>query len=319
MFHARLSDRRVLIRTFVVGLLLAIPLGNALFGQSLETSAKVIYNVGARPDLVQGRLLAINDFHGALDPPAGSGGLVNGTPAGSAEYLATWIKRLRAEAEGGGEEVITIGAGDMVGASPLVSAGFHDEPSIEVLSALGLDVTSVGDHEFDEGIAELRRLQLGGCHPVDGCQDGDGFGGAGFPYLAANVVDKRTRLPILPVDIKFVHGVPVGIVGVTLRGTPALVNPAGVQTVNFLDEAQTANFYADLFRLAGIRSLVLLIHEGGAKAHLPRRIRPVAQTSPARSPTSSASCVPSSGSWSRVTHIASIAAHCPTPPARIRW
>ena len=119
-------------------------------------------------------------------------------------------------------------------------------------------------------IAELRRLQLGGCHPVDGCQDGDGFGGAGFPYLAANVVDKRTRLPILlPVDIKFVHGVPVGIVGVTLRGTPALVNPAGVQTVNFLDEAQTANFYADLFRLAGIRSLVLLIHEGGAQSPPP--------------------------------------------------
>jgi 5'-nucleotidase len=270
VFHARSSHRRVLLRMLVVGFLLAMPFGDALVGQSSGTSARVPNNAGPRPDLVRGRLLAINDFHGALDPPPGSGGLVNGTPAGGAEYLATFIKRLRAAAEGDGEHVITVGAGDMVGASPLLSAAFHDEPSIEVLSQLGLDVTSVGDHEFDEGLAELRRLQRGGCHPVDGCQDGDGFDGAAFPYLAANVVDKRTRLPILlPIDIKVVHGVPVGIVGVTLRSTAALVNPAGVQTVDFLDEAQTANFYADLFRLVGIRSLVLLIHEGGQQSTPP--------------------------------------------------
>jgi 5'-nucleotidase len=267
LFHARYSFRRVLAHALAVGLLLAIPFVDAPSGQSPDAvSPPVSYNVGAKLDLVQGRLLAINDFHGALEPPTGSAGLVNGTPAGGAEFLATLIKRLRATAEGDGEQVITVGAGDMVGESPLLSAAFHDEPAIEVLSELGLDVTSVGDTEFAEGVEELRRLQRGGCHPVDGCQDGDGFNGADFWYLAANVVDKRTRLPILlPVDIKFVHGVPVGIVGMTLRSTPALVNPAGVQMVDFLEEVQTANFYADLFRFAGIRALVLLIHEGGTQ------------------------------------------------------
>jgi 5'-nucleotidase len=135
---------------------------------------------------------------------------------------------------------------------------------VEVLSQLGLDVTSVGNHEFDEGVTELKRLQQGGCHPTDGCQDGDGFDGARYRYLAANVVDKKTRLPILsPVDIKFVNGTPVAFVGMTLKGTPSIVNPAGIQNVDFLDEVKTANFYADLMGWIGIKSMVLLVHEGG--------------------------------------------------------
>ena len=88
-------------------------------------------------------------------------------------------------------------AGDLVGATPLVSAAFHDEPVVEEMNSLGLDVTSVGNHEFDEGVTELLRLQNGGCHPVDGCQDGDGFAGADYPILAANVVYKKTGRPIL--------------------------------------------------------------------------------------------------------------------------
>jgi 5'-nucleotidase len=213
---------------------------------------------------IKGRILGFNDFHGALEPPVGSGGVVNGTPAGGAEYLATHVKRLRAAGEANGQKVITAGAGDLVGATPLISAAFHDEPSIEALSQLGLDVSSVGNHEFDEGVTELKRLQRGGCHPVDGCQDGDGFDGAAFRYLAANVVDKRTQVPILaPVDIKFVRGVPVAFVGMTLKGTPSIVNPAGIQNVEFLDEVKTANFYADILRWIGIKSLVLLVHEGG--------------------------------------------------------
>ncbi|ONI75373.1 bifunctional metallophosphatase/5'-nucleotidase [Actinosynnema sp. ALI-1.44] len=213
---------------------------------------------------VQGKLLGFNDFHGALEAPSGSGGLVNGTPAGGAEYLATHVKRLRAAGAAAGRQVITVGAGDLVGATPLISAAFHDEPSVEVLSTLGLDVSSVGNHEFDEGVTELKRLQRGGCHPTDGCQDGDGFDGAAYRYLAANVVDKKTRLPILaPVDIKFVKGVPVGFVGMTLKGTPSIVNPAGIKDVEFVDEVRTANLYADLLRLIGVKSLVLLVHEGG--------------------------------------------------------
>ena len=177
-------------------------------------------------------LLAFNDFHGNIDPPTGSAGLVNGTPAGGVEYLATWVKRLRAQAHQSTTHVYTVAAGDLVGASPLVSAAFHDEPAIEEMNSLGLEISSVGNHEFDEGVTELRRLQQGGCHPTDGCQDGDGFDGARFSYLAANVVAKQTGLPILlPLTIRFVEGVPVAFVGMTLEGTPDIVNPAGITEV----------------------------------------------------------------------------------------
>src|SRR6266542_1606816 len=136
------------------------------------------------------RMLAFNDFHGNIDPPTGSSGLINGTPAGGVEYLATWVKRLRAQALQQTREVFTVAAGDLIGASPLVSAAFHDEPAIEEMNALGLQLSSVGNHEFDEGVTELKRMQFGGCHPTDGCQDGDGFAGADFTYLAANVTNK---------------------------------------------------------------------------------------------------------------------------------
>ncbi len=153
--------------------------------------------VAAKPtgngDIAKARFFSFNDFHGALDAPGGSGATVNGVPAGGAEYLATTLKGLRADADAKGQKTLTVGAGDMVGASPLLSAAFHDEPSIETLNLLQMDVTSVGNHEFDEGVTELLRLQNGGCHPTDGCQDGDPFDGADFQYLAANMVYKDDR------------------------------------------------------------------------------------------------------------------------------
>jgi 5'-nucleotidase len=180
------------------------------------------------------------------------------------------VRKLRAEARAQTRNVFTVAAGDNVGATPLVSAAFHDEPAIEILNSLGLDLSSVGNHEFDEGVRELQRLQLGGCHPTDGCQDGDGFRGADFPYLAANVTDKRTKLPILlPLTLKFVDGVPVAFVGMTLEGTPSIVNPAGITTVDFRDEVQTANSYAQILNLLGIRAMVLVIHEGGIQGGSP--------------------------------------------------
>jgi 5'-nucleotidase len=220
---------------------------------------------------VQGQFLSYNDFHGAIDPPSGSGAAVNGTiPAGGVEYLATWLKRLRAEARAEDRSTLTVGAGDLIGASPLVSAAFHDEPTIELMNEVGLQITSVGNHEFDEGVTELLRMQRGGCHPTDGCQDGDGFGGADFQYLAANTVSKRTGLPILPpISIKFVGGVPVGFVGLTLKGTPSIVNPAGIQNVTFLDEVATANKWGNLLKLLGVKAQVLLIHEGGTQGTNP--------------------------------------------------
>ena len=213
---------------------------------------------------VKGQFLSYNDFHGAIDPPGGSGAAVNGTPAGGVEYLATWLKKLRAEARSQARETVTVGAGDMVGATPLVSAAFHDEPTIELMNEVGLQITSVGNHEFDEGVTELTRLQKGGCHPVDGCQDGDGFSGADFQYLAANTIDNKTGLPILPpISIKFIKGVPVGFVGMTLKGTAGIVNPAGITNVHFADEIETANKWGSLLKLFGVKAQVLLVHEGG--------------------------------------------------------
>ena len=232
--------------------------------------ASVSYGVPAGAT-VQGQFLSYNDFHGAIDPPAGTGAVVNAggtsTPAGGVEYLATWLKKLRAEAASEGRQTTTVGAGDLIGASPLVSAAFHDEPTIELMNEIGLQVSSVGNHEFDEGVDELIRMQNGGCHPVDGCQDGDGFGGADFTYLAANTINNKTGLPILPpVDIKFIKGVPVGFVGLTLEGTASIVNPAGIKNVLFTDEIETANKWGNLLKLFGVKAQVLLVHEGGQQA-----------------------------------------------------
>ena len=232
-------------------------------------------NVNSR-STVQSHLLAFNDFHGAIDPPTGSGAAVNGTPAGGAEYLGYWVKKLRAEAKRTTPYVYTVAAGDNVGATPLVSAAVHDEPALEARNAIGLDISSVGNHEYDEGVKELERLQRGGCHPVDGCQDGDGFRGADFEYLAANVVKKSTGLPHLaPVTLRWVGGVLVGFVGMTLEGTPSIVNPAGITSVEFKDEVATANLYADLLkRFLGVKAMVLTIHEGGSQSTPPTPIDP---------------------------------------------
>src|SRR5258705_4334217 len=124
-----------------------------------------------KPTHTQIQLLAINDFHGNVAPnlATGSSGNVNGVPAGGAEYLATHLKQMRAAAAAKGEQSVTVAAGDLIGASPLLSAAFHDEPTIEALNGMGLEAASVGNHEFDEGWHELLRMQSGGCLP-----DGDG-------------------------------------------------------------------------------------------------------------------------------------------------
>jgi 5'-nucleotidase len=262
------------VPALALAVVIALPLASshrpqaAADGWTPMSPVSVTYGQATPPgQTAHGNLLAFNDFHGAIDPPGGNGGLINGTPAGGVEYLTSWVKKLRTEAEASGERSLTVGAGDLIGASPLVSAGFHDEPSIELMNNLGLELSSVGNHEFDEGTTELRRMQYGGCHPTDGCQDGDGFDGARFRYLAANVVDNRTNLPFFdPFRIEMVQGVPVGFVGMTLEGTKTIVNPAGVTTVDFKNEIETANQYAHVLRLMGIKSLVLLIHQGGQQS-----------------------------------------------------
>jgi 5'-nucleotidase len=214
------------------------------------------------------QLLAINDFHGNLQPPTGSSGRIqigpgatNTVNAGGVEYLATWIKQLRTQ----NTNTITVGAGDLIGASPLISGLFHDEPTIEAMNSLGLDVTGVGNHEFDEGLQELLRMQNGGCHPVDGCQDGDPFGGALFRYLAANVFYAGTNTTILPpYKVVKVDNAKIAFLGLTLEGTPQIVTPAGVAGLEFRPEIQTINNLVHQLRNEqGVRAFVVLIHQGG--------------------------------------------------------
>ncbi|MFI6134141.1 bifunctional metallophosphatase/5'-nucleotidase [Micromonospora sp. NPDC051141] len=212
------------------------------------------------------QLLAINDFHGNLEPPTGSSGTIDGQPAGGAEYLASHLKAMRAAAQAQGKGTVTVAAGDLIGASPLLSAAFHDEPTIEEMNLAGLEFASVGNHEFDEGAKELLRMQRGGCHPVDGCADGTPFEGATFKYLSANAFKTSTGLPLMqPFGIKIVKGVPIGFIGMTLEGTPNIVSQQGVAGLRFTDEADTANKYAKILRLLGVKSIVVLLHEGGVQ------------------------------------------------------
>src|SRR6185503_3013991 len=165
---------------------------------------------------------------------------------------------------------LTVSAGDLIGASPLTSALFHDEPTIEAMNKIGLDLNAVGNHEFDEGTTELKRMQEGGCHaeakldPPRSCVLGR-FKGAKFGFLAANVVREKTGKPLFaPYAIKKFDGVPVGFIGMTLEGTPDIVSAAGTARYQFLDEAETANKYARELRWRdGVKASVVLLHEGG--------------------------------------------------------
>src|SRR5713226_5469888 len=157
---------------------------------------------GAQAAPLELRILAINDFHGYLQPPPGGIRIADpgdkskkvAVEAGGAEHMATLVKQLRQ----GASNTIFAAAGDLIGASPFLSALFHDEPTIESLSMMGLEVASVGNHEFDEGKEELLRMQNGGCHPTDGCQGPHPFPGAKFRYLAASTVEKSTGKTVFP-------------------------------------------------------------------------------------------------------------------------
>ncbi|MEU6933776.1 bifunctional metallophosphatase/5'-nucleotidase [Streptomyces sp. NPDC046374] len=223
--------------------------------------------------MVDVQLLSFNDLHGNLEPPAGSSGQVvrtnpDGTTekidAGGVEYLATHLRQARQ----GNRYSITAAAGDLIGASPLLSGLFHDEPTIGALNKLDLDVTSVGNHEFDEGARELARMQNGGCHPTAGCfVEGKKFQGADFPYLAANVTDEKTGKPLLdPYFIWEKDGVRIGFIGVTLEGTPNVVTAEGVKGLKFGDEVETINKYTKVLERQGVKSIVALVHEGGMPA-----------------------------------------------------
>ncbi|WP_394432811.1 bifunctional metallophosphatase/5'-nucleotidase [Streptomyces sp. SGAir0957] len=252
------------------GALMAALPANAAHGKHGDHGQHGKHDQGRYQDI---QLLSFNDFHGNLEPPAGSSGQVtekqaDGTTkqvdAGGVEYLASSLRTARK----GHPYSVTAAAGDLIGASPLLSGLFHDEPTVEAMNKLDLDVTSVGNHEFDEGAAELARIQNGGCHPKDGCfEKGRKFKGADYPYLAANVTDEKTGKPVLAPYWVWKHkGVKVGFIGVTLEGTPNIVSADGVKGLKFHDEIETVNKYAKILDKQGVKSIVALIHEGGVPA-----------------------------------------------------
>jgi 5'-nucleotidase len=215
--------------------------------------------------LIDLQLLAFNDYHGHLQ--ADTPGTVAGQPAGGSEYLSTKLSELRQ----GHKYSLTVAAGDLIGGSPAFSGLFHDEPSVESLNAMQLDISSVGNHEFDEGVTELLRMQNGGCHPVDGCYFPDEpYPGADFNWLAANVVNEATgETPLPPYQIERFNNVKVAFIGMTLEATDTLVAAAGIQGWDFLDEAETANALVPILKAKGVEAIVVLLHEGGSQTPPP--------------------------------------------------
>lgn len=211
-------------------------------------------------------LAAINDFHGNLELPAGGLPEINATtqaltrtPAGGVARLATVLERLRAQHS----HFAFVSSGDLVGASPLASGYFDDEPAIEAMNSLKLDLNGVGNHEFDRGRAELQRLQAGGC-PPGGCKSGQAFGGAKFGFLAANVRVRDTGTTLFPpYAIREFGGIKVAFIGVTLKETPAILSPAASAGLEFLDEVDTVNRLIPELKRAGAEAIIVLIHQGG--------------------------------------------------------
>ncbi len=241
----------------------------ALCAAALAFAVPAAADAQGRGDRDRGRtvdvqLLAFNDFHGNLE----SGGSVtrpDGTrvPAGGVAHLDTHLDRLRSDNPRG---TFTLSSGDLIGASPLVSALFKDEPTIEAMNLLGLDMNVVGNHEFDEGLEELERMRYGGCHPTEGCFGGDGFEGADFPFLAANVVNEATDETIFPpYVIHRVRGQRIAFVGTVLEDTPSIVSPSGVAGLDFRDEAESMNALVPELKRRGVETIVALVHQGGTQ------------------------------------------------------
>lgn len=238
------------------------------------SGAKAYHQQARKKDYVKLDLLAINDFHGNLRPPTGSSGRINNTSAGGAAYLASLLNRQRKQSRASGATPLTVAAGDLVGASPLLSGAFHDEPTIKAMNQMRLDVSSVGNHEFDEGIDELLRMQKGGCLPdgngqngQDSCPGGQDFKGADFKYLGANVFWKnpaahKRPTPLKPYKIFRVQGQKVAFIGMTLEGTPTIVSQGGIAALDFRDEVDTANALVPTLRKKGVKSIIVLLHEG---------------------------------------------------------
>ncbi|MEV7279506.1 bifunctional metallophosphatase/5'-nucleotidase [Streptomyces sp. NPDC093111] len=220
----------------------------------------------APPTRIPVQLLALNDLHGNLLPVQGAAGRITHrgpvVQAGGIAQVATLLDAARE----GQRNSLTVAAGDMIGGSPLISALFHDEPTVEALDRLGLTASSVGNHEFDEGATELRRIVNGGCHPTDGCAPGTPYKGAGFGYLAANVTVRGQTAPLLtPYTVRTLpSGQKIGFIGLVTKDAPNAINAAKIRDIEFHDEIPVIERYSRELTRQGVRAQVLLIHEGEA-------------------------------------------------------
>lgn len=204
-------------------------------------------------DRVRLRVIGINDFHGHLEPPF--------EDVGGAAWLAAHVDALREDVP----HAMFVSAGDLLGASPFVSARYHDEPTIEAMNLAGLDLNAVGNHEFDEGFGEIERLRDGGCHPTEGCSPLGMFEGATFQTLGANVLD-ADGVPVLPsFTVRFIEDVPVAFIGMTLENTPSVTVPSQVEGLTFADEVETVDRVLPELDALGVEAIVVVVHQGGSQ------------------------------------------------------
>lgn len=222
---------------------------------ALSLSLGACAGIDERDEAVAVTILAFNDFHGSLEAPRDG--------YGGAAWLAAHLRRERNAAR----HSVTVSAGDLIGATPLISSLFHDEPTIRAANLMGLDFHAVGNHEFDEGRRELLRMQHGGPRPNDIGGGSRSFGGAEFRFLAANVVLEESGDTLFPpYAVKHFDGIPVAFIGLTLQDTPSLVTASGVEELAFLDEVRVINPLVADIRQQGIEAIVVVIHQGGYPA-----------------------------------------------------
>ncbi len=197
---------------------------------------------------IQLQLLGVNDFHGQLNKYQ----LVSGTMAGGAEYLAAYLKKYKQE----NPNTLLVHAGDMVGGSPPISSQFQDEPTIEFLNLLHFDVGTPGNHELDEGVNEMKRLIHGGFNKKTGY-----FQGANTAYSSANIIDRKSGLPLLPpYVIKQMDGIDIGFIGVVTKETNMYVSPENRKEVEITDEVSAINRTVKILKDKGIKVIVVLAH-----------------------------------------------------------
>jgi 5'-nucleotidase len=241
-----------------------------LIGAALTLSSCSMMSKPADPVTVT--VVGLNDFHGNLEASNFSGVMVPDPKdptkqirllAGGIEAIGGYLNQERAK----NPNLIFVGAGDVIGASPITSSLLRDEPTTLALSKLGMKFSSLGNHEFDQGLKELLRMQNGGCDSNDAakaCKFENPYPGADFQWLGANVVDKASGQPVFkPYAVQEIGGAKIGFIGAVLQGTPSIVSPEGIKTLDFLDEASSINKYVPELKRMNVDAIVVLIHQGG--------------------------------------------------------